>query len=46
MKISMRPDQQIVIPSIDRGNVAHKIPDVGAYSEFVDLSDVDRDSHD
>jgi hypothetical protein len=45
MKIAVRTDQQILVLKINCGDVAHQIPDVSAYSEFVDLSNVDRDAH-
>ena len=46
VKVALRPDQEVIIKFIDSGKVPHKVPNVGAHSEFIDFADVDRDAHD
>src|SRR6185369_1284982 len=45
VKVSMRPDEQVLVLRIDRGEIPHQIPDVCTYTELVNFADVDRDAH-
>ena len=41
----MGTDQKVLVLNIDFREIANEIPDVGSHTEFVDLADIDRDSH-
>jgi hypothetical protein len=45
VKMTLCADQKIFILSVERGDVADEVPDVGSNPEFIDLPDVDRNSH-
>ena len=45
MKIPMRAYQQVLVPVIDHGEIAHQIPDVGSHPKLVDFPDVNGDTH-
>jgi hypothetical protein len=41
----MRAYQQVLVPVIDHGEIAHQIPDVGSHPKLVDFPDVNGDTH-
>src|SRR5687768_3767446 len=45
MEITLRTDQQIFVSGIERCNVPDEIPDISSNAEFMNLPDVNRDSH-
>ena len=45
MDVSVGADQQILIPPVDRREIANEIPNIRAHPKFIDLANVDRDAH-
>ena len=45
VEVAVRSDQQVLIAAINRCEIAHEIPDVGAHSEFINFPNINRNSH-
>ena len=45
VKIPVRADQQVLVLAVDRGEIAHQIPDIGSHSKLIDFPDVNGDAH-
>ena len=45
MQMAARAEQEIFISRVERGDIADEVPDISANAEFIDLPNIDRDSH-
>ena len=45
MQMTARAEQEVFIARIKRSDIADEIPDVSPDPEFIDLPNIDRDSH-
>jgi hypothetical protein len=45
MEVALRAHQAVLVPGIERCDVADQVPDVRPDPKLIDLPDVDRNSH-
>ena len=45
MQMTARAEQKIFVARVERSNVADEVPDIRPNSEFIDLPNINRDSH-
>ena len=45
VKMTLRADQKIFVAGVERSNIANEVPDISSNPEFIDLPNVDRNSH-
>ena len=45
MEVAVGSNQQVLIAIVNRCEIAHQVPNVGAYAEFINFPNINRNSH-
>jgi tetratricopeptide (TPR) repeat protein len=45
LEVAARPQQEVLVPGVHCGKVAHEVPDVGSHTKLINSPDVDCNAH-